>query len=67
MGCCWGWLPAGDSYIGMHCIAAKVNHKLVPLQHELRSGDQVEVLTSKTQMPKPEWENINCRGCPLWF
>ncbi len=46
------------SHIGMHCIAAKVNHKLVPLQHELRSGDQVEVLTSKTQMPKPEWENI---------
>ena len=46
------------SHIGMHCIAAKVKHKLVPLQHELRSGDQVEVLTSKTQMPKPEWENI---------
>ena len=46
------------SHIGMHCIAAKVHHKLVPLQHELRSGDQVEVLTSKTQMPKPEWENI---------
>lgn len=44
--------------IGMHCIAAKVNHKLVPLQHELRSGDQVEVLTSKTQVPLPEWENF---------
>ncbi len=41
--------------IGMHCIAAKVNHKLVPLQHELHSGDQAEVLTSKTQMPQPEW------------
>lgn len=44
--------------IGMHCIAAKVNHKLVSLQHELRSGDQVEVLTSKTQVPLPEWENF---------
>ena len=43
--------------IGMHCIAAKVNHKLVPLQHELHSGDQAEVLTSKTQMPQAEWEN----------
>ncbi len=41
--------------IGMHCIAAKVNHKLVPLQHELRSGDQAEILTSKNQMPQPEW------------
>ncbi len=46
------------SEIGMHCIAAKVNHKLVPLQYELRSGDQVEVLTSKTQVPLPEWENF---------
>ncbi len=44
--------------IGMHCIAAKVNHKLVPLQHELRSGDQAEILTSKNQMPQPEWESF---------
>ncbi len=61
-------LPAGatvldlafalHSEIGMHCIAAKVNHKLVPLQHELKSGDQAEVLTSKTQVPLPEWENF---------
>ncbi|MDE6206935.1 MAG: RelA/SpoT family protein [Muribaculaceae bacterium] len=42
--------------LGMHCIAAKVNHKLVPLQHELKSGDQVEVLSSKTQVALPEWE-----------
>ena len=41
--------------IGLHCIAGKVNHKLMPLQTELKSGDQVEVLTSKTQMPLPEW------------
>lgn len=61
-------LPAGatvldlafalHSEIGMHCIAGKVNHKLVPLNHELRSGDQAEVLTSKTQTPLPEWENF---------
>jgi len=39
--------------IGMHCIAAKVNHKLVPLQHELRSGDQAELLTSRTRCRSP--------------
>lgn len=44
------------SEIGLHCIAAKVNHKLMPLQSELKSGDQVEILTSKTQMPLAEWE-----------
>ncbi len=44
------------SEIGLHCIAGKVNHKLMPLQTELKSGDQVEVLTSKSQMPLPEWD-----------
>ncbi|MDE6468444.1 MAG: RelA/SpoT family protein, partial [Muribaculaceae bacterium] len=58
-------LPAGatvldlafylHSELGMHCIAGKVNHKLMPLQTELKSGDQVEVLTSKSQVPLPEW------------
>ncbi|MEE0974609.1 MAG: HD domain-containing protein, partial [Muribaculaceae bacterium] len=33
------------SQMGLHCIAGKVNHKLVPLSHRLKSGDQVEVLT----------------------
>lgn len=42
--------------IGTHCIAGKVNHKLVPLSHRLSSGDQVEVLTSKGTRPSPEWE-----------
>ena len=46
------------SEMGMHSIAGKVNHKLVPLQTELKSGDQVEVLTSKTQVALPEWENF---------
>ena len=46
------------SDIGYHCIAAKVNHKLVPLSHQLQSGDQVEILTSKSQRPKQEWINF---------
>ncbi|MDR0798774.1 MAG: RelA/SpoT family protein, partial [Dysgonamonadaceae bacterium] len=41
--------------VGDHCIGAKVNHKLVPLSHHLRSGDQVEILTSRSQLPKQEW------------
>jgi GTP pyrophosphokinase len=41
--------------LGEHCIAAKVNHKLVPLSYKLSSGDQVEVLTSQSQMPRAEW------------
>lgn len=43
------------SEIGTHCIAGKVNHKLVPLSHKLSSGDQVEVLTSQSQFPRAEW------------
>ncbi len=41
--------------LGMHCIAGKVNHKLVPLSQRLRSGDQVEILQSKSQKPQEEW------------
>lgn len=58
-------LPAGSTVLdmafdlhtdlGLHCIAGKVNHRLVPLNHVLASGDQVEVLTSMTQKPQPEW------------
>lgn len=46
------------SQIGHQCIGAKVNYKLVPLSHKLRSGDQVEILTSKKQRPKEDWLNI---------
>lgn len=45
------------SDIGSHCIGAKVNNKLVPLNYELQSGDQVEILTAKQQTPQPEWIN----------
>ena len=41
--------------IGCHCIGAQVNHKLVPLSHKLQSGDQVEILTSKSQRVQPQW------------
>lgn len=43
--------------IGAKCIGAKVNHKLVPLSHELKSGDQVEIITSAKQKPKEDWLN----------
>lgn len=41
--------------IGEHCMGAKVNHKLVPLSYQLQGGDQVEIITSNTQHPQPEW------------
>lgn len=43
------------SDLGMRCIGAKVNHKLVPLSYKLHSGDQVEILTARKQNPQPEW------------
>jgi GTP pyrophosphokinase len=43
--------------LGLHCIAGKVNHKLVPLSTKLNSGDQVEIITSQAQSPQPEWVN----------
>jgi GTP pyrophosphokinase len=46
------------TFIGSHCIGAKVNHKLVPLSHKLQSGDQVEILTSKSQHVQPGWINF---------
>jgi GTP diphosphokinase / guanosine-3',5'-bis(diphosphate) 3'-diphosphatase len=60
-------LPAGSTaldlafdihtHLGKQCIGAKVNHKLVPLSQPLRSGDQVEVITSRKQQPKEDWLN----------
>lgn len=43
------------SAIGSKCIGAKVNHKLVPISHKLRSGDQVEIITSNKQKPSEDW------------
>ena len=41
--------------LGNHCIGVKVNRNLVPLDHRLRSGDQVEIIASKKSFPKEEW------------
>ncbi|WP_066759513.1 RelA/SpoT family protein [Crocinitomix algicola] len=41
--------------IGLSCIGAKVNSKLMPLSHVLKSGDQVEILRSNKQKPKEDW------------
>ncbi|MEY4331627.1 MAG: hypothetical protein RLZZ196_365 [Bacteroidota bacterium] len=44
--------------IGSKCIGAKVNHKLVPIGHTLRSGDQIEIITSNKQKPTEDWLNM---------
>ncbi|MBS1607645.1 MAG: bifunctional (p)ppGpp synthetase/guanosine-3',5'-bis(diphosphate) 3'-pyrophosphohydrolase [Bacteroidetes bacterium] len=46
------------SAIGSKCIGAKVNHKLVPISHKLRSGDQIEIITSNKQKPSEDWLNF---------
>src|SRR5690606_23434313 len=46
------------SAVGSQCIGAKVNHKLVPISHKLRSGDQVEIITSGKQKPHEDWLNL---------
>ncbi len=61
-------LPAGataldfafsiHTFVGSHCIGAKVNHKLVPMSYKLKGGDQVEILTSKSQSVQRSWLNI---------
>jgi GTP diphosphokinase / guanosine-3',5'-bis(diphosphate) 3'-diphosphatase len=49
---------AVHTQVGTNCLGAKVNSKLVPLSHQLNSGDQVEILTSKKQKPKEDWLNF---------
>ncbi|MCL2434550.1 MAG: RelA/SpoT family protein [Lentimicrobiaceae bacterium] len=60
-------LPAGATVLdfaydlhtnlGNHCIGAKVNYNIVPIDYVLRNGDQLQIITSKKQSPKPEWIN----------
>ncbi len=44
--------------VGDTCIGAKVNNKLVPISHELKNGDQAEIITSRKQRPSEDWINI---------
>lgn len=46
------------TFLGIHCIGAKVNHKLVPLSYKLKGGDQIEIITSYSQNVQPEWINF---------
>ncbi len=49
---------AVHSNVGYRCLSAKVNGRIVPLDYHLHSGDQVEIITSKSQSPKADWEQI---------
>jgi guanosine-3',5'-bis(diphosphate) 3'-pyrophosphohydrolase len=46
------------SDLGLRCIGAKVNYRLVPLSYELANGDQVEIITSNRQKPNEDWLNF---------
>ncbi|MCQ2266231.1 MAG: RelA/SpoT family protein [Bacteroidaceae bacterium] len=50
------------SVLGSHCMGAKVNHKLMPLSYQLKSGDQIEILTTEKQHISPEWLNFVVTG-----
>ncbi len=41
--------------LGNHCIGANVNHRLVPVDYQIKSGDQVQVIDSKIQLPNEDW------------
>ena len=46
------------SKIGNQCTGGRINGRVVPIRYELKSGDQVEILTSANQKPRQEWLNI---------
>lgn len=64
-------LPAGatvldmafavHTHLGLHCVAGKIHHRLLPISHTLESGDQVEIITSEKEWPSPDWLN-SCRS-----
>jgi guanosine-3',5'-bis(diphosphate) 3'-pyrophosphohydrolase len=53
---------AVHSGVGFTCVGAKVNGRIVPLKHALKNGDQVEIITAKTQTPSPSWERFVVTG-----
>ncbi len=56
---------AVHSDIGNHCVGVKVNGTIMPLKTKLQNGDQVEIITSKTQVPSPSWEKFAITGKAL--
>jgi len=48
--------------LGLRCIGAKINGRIVPLKTALHNGDQVEILKSKTPMPSPSWDKFVVTG-----
>jgi GTP diphosphokinase / guanosine-3',5'-bis(diphosphate) 3'-diphosphatase len=55
---CVDFAYAVHTDIGNHCVAAKINHELVPLRTELTSGDRVEIITAAHAKPNPVWLNF---------
>ncbi len=53
---------AVHSEVGDHCVGAKVNGRIVPLNSQLNNGDQVDVIQSKNQTPSPAWERFAVTG-----
>ena len=53
---------AVHSDIGNTCVGSKVNGRMVPIKTQLKNGDQVEIITSKTQTPSPDWEKVAVTG-----
>ena len=62
---------AVHTQLGLHCIAGKINHKLVPQGHVLDSGDQVEIITSESQEPQWQWleycHTAKAQSCLRYF
>ncbi len=53
---------AVHSSVGDHCTGVRINGRMMPLRTELENGDQVEIITSKTQHPSPTWERFVVTG-----
>lgn len=53
---------AVHSDVGCHCVGAKINGRMAPLRSILENGDQVEIITSKNQLPSPSWEKFVITG-----
>lgn len=53
---------AVHSSVGDHCTGVRINGRMMPLRSQLKNGDQVEIITSKTQHPSPTWEQFVVTG-----